>query len=195
VVRHVPARAAMASICRAQTPWWRTSSETIRNAAISAWVNLAARAGGIGPEAARCRRRAMDAWRSGERCRRAFGGGGAFGALASLRSRMASAAAWASSSDNAPAAYAFHSSADRWSSCGVRAAAMARVNWSVNIESAFRGATRRRAVDSGKAGAWRKKALASIQIFGKDRDCNVTNFPGFAGHRPAFHGGFCVSGC
>jgi hypothetical protein len=93
------------------------------------------------------------------------------GALASLRSRMASAAAWASSSDNAPAAYAFHSSADRWSSWGVRATAMARVNWSVNIESAFRAATRRRAVDSGKAKARRKKALASIQIFGKDRDC------------------------
>src|SRR5271169_1363153 len=141
----------------------------IRNAAISVWVNLAARAGGIGPEAARCRRRAMDAWRSGERCRRAFGGGGAFGALASLRSRMASAAAWASSSDSAPAAYAFQSSADRWSSWDVRAAAMARVNWSVNIESAFRAVTRRRAVDSGKAGARRKKALASIQNFGKDR--------------------------
>jgi hypothetical protein len=46
---------------------------------------------------------------------------------------------------------------------------------------------------SGKAGARRKKALASIQIFGKDRDCHITNFPGFAGHRPAFHGGFCVS--
>jgi hypothetical protein len=70
---------------------------------------------------------------------------------------------------------------------------MARVNWSVNIESAFRAVTRRRAVDSGKAGARRKKALASIQIFGKDRDCQITNFPGFAGHRPAFHGGFCVS--
>ena len=87
VVRHVPALAAMVSMCRPQTPWWRTSSETIRRAAISAWVNLAARAGGIGPEAARCRRRAMLAWRSGERCRRAFGGGGAFGALASFRSR------------------------------------------------------------------------------------------------------------
>jgi hypothetical protein len=49
----------------------------------------------------------------------------------------------------------------------VRAAAMARVNWSVNIESAFRAVTRRRAVDSGKAGARRKKALASIQIFGE----------------------------
>jgi hypothetical protein len=70
---------------------------------------------------------------------------------------------------------------------------MARVNWSVNIESAFRGATRRRAVDSGKAGAWRKKALASIQIFGKDRIVTSRSFPGFAGHRPAFHGGFCVS--
>jgi hypothetical protein len=46
---------------------------------------------------------------------------------------------------------------------------------------------------SGKARARRKKALASIQIFGKDRDCKVTSFPGFAGHRPAFHGGFCVS--
>jgi hypothetical protein len=44
---------------------------------------------------------------------------------------------------------------------------MARVNWSVNIESAFRAVTRRRAVDSGKAGARRKKALASIQIFGE----------------------------
>jgi hypothetical protein len=32
-------------------------------------------------------------------------------------------------------------------SLGVRAAAMARVNWSVNIESAFRAVTRRRAVD------------------------------------------------
>jgi hypothetical protein len=70
---------------------------------------------------------------------------------------------------------------------------MARVNWSVNIESAFRAVTRRRAVDSGKAGARRKKALASIQIFRKDRDCQTTTFPGFAGHRPAFHGGFCVS--
>jgi hypothetical protein len=46
---------------------------------------------------------------------------------------------------------------------------------------------------SGKATARRKKALASIQNFGKDRDCKVTSFPGFAGHRPAFHGGFCVS--
>jgi hypothetical protein len=71
---------------------------------------------------------------------------------------------------------------------------MARVNWSVNIESAFRGVTRRRAVDSGKARARRKKALASIQIFGKDQNCQVSIIPGFAGHRPAFHGGFCVSG-
>jgi hypothetical protein len=63
----------------------------------------------------------------------------------------------------------------------------------VNIESAFRAVTRRRAVDSGKAGARRKKALASIQIFGKDHDCHTMSFPGFAGHRPAFHGGFCVS--
>jgi hypothetical protein len=38
-----------------------------------------------------------------------------------------------------------------------------------------------------------QKALASIRIFGKDRDYQVTSFPGFAGHRPAFHGGFCVS--
>jgi hypothetical protein len=58
----VPALAAIASMCRPQTPWWRTSSEMIRRAAISPWVNLAARAGGIGPEAARCRRRAIDVW-------------------------------------------------------------------------------------------------------------------------------------
>jgi hypothetical protein len=78
-------------------------------------------------------------------------------------------------------------------SLGVRAAAMARVNWSVNIESAFRAVPDEGAVDSGKAGARRKKALASIQIFGKDQNCEVSIIPGFAGHRPAFHGGFCVS--
>jgi hypothetical protein len=72
---------------------------------------------------------------------------------------------------------------------------MARVNWSVNIESAFRAVTRRRAVDSGKARTRRKKALASIQIFGEDWSCQTPILPGFAGHRPAFHGGFCVSGC
>jgi hypothetical protein len=43
---------------------------------------------------------------------------------------------------------------------------------------------------SGKARARRKKALASIQNFGKDRDCKVTSFPGFAGHRPAHKAGF-----
>jgi hypothetical protein len=58
---------------------------------------------------------------------------------------------------------------------------------------AFRAVTRRRAVDSGKAEARRKKALASSQNFGKDHDCQILSFPGFAGHRPAFHGGFCVS--
>src|SRR5580704_11162140 len=80
-------------------------------------------------------------------------------------------------------------------SLGVRAAAMARVNWSVNIESAFRAVTRRRAVDSGKAGARRKKALASIQIFGKDQDCEITELPGFAGHRPAHKAGFVFLDC
>jgi hypothetical protein len=137
----------------------------------------------------------MDAWRSGERCRRAFGGGGAFGALASLRSRMASAAAWASSSDSAPAAYAFHSSADKWSSWGVRATAMARVNWSVNVESAFRAVTRRRAVDSGKARARRKNALASIQIFGKDRDCRSRTFPALPDTGPPSTAGFVFLDC
>src|ERR1700683_3849519 len=75
-------------------------------------------------------------------------------------------------------------------SLGVRAAAMARVNWSVNIESAFRGVTRRRAVDSGKAGARRKKALASIQIFGKDRDCQIRTFPALPDTGPPSTAGF-----
>jgi hypothetical protein len=61
--------AAIASICRPQHPCRRTSSPMIRRAASSAWVNRAARAGGIGPEAARCRRRSMLACLSGERCR------------------------------------------------------------------------------------------------------------------------------
>src|SRR5271170_3623886 len=135
----------------------------------------------------------MDAWRSGERCRRAFGGGGAFGALASLRSRMASAAAWASSSDNAPAAYAFHSSADRWSSWGVRAAAMARVRCSTNIESAFRAVTRRGRSTQAKRERGAKRRLHRFRFSGKITTATSVSFPGFAGHRPAFHGGFCVS--
>jgi hypothetical protein len=71
---------------------------------------------------------------------------------------------------------------------------MARVNWSVNIESAFRAVTRRRAVDSGKAGARRKKALASIQNFGKDRDCQIRTFPALPDTGPPSTAGFCVSG-
>jgi hypothetical protein len=121
-------------------------------------------------------------------------GRGCVGALASLRSRMASAAAWASSSDSTPAAYAFQSSADKWSSWVVRAAAMARVRCSTNIESAFRAATRRRTVDSGKAEARRKKRLHRFRFSGKITTARSVSFPGFAGHRPAFHGGFCVSG-
>jgi hypothetical protein len=50
-----------------------------------------------------------------------------------------------------------------------------------------------RPTDFRQDGSVAQKALASIQIFGKDHDCQIMSFPGFAGHRPAFHGGFCVS--
>src|ERR1700683_1668581 len=77
-------------------------------------------------------------------------------------------------------------------SLGVRAAAMARVNWSVNIESAFR-------VNPTKGGRLRQsesvaqKGACIDSDFRGDCGCQTRFLPGFAGHRPAFHGGFCVS--
>ena len=73
VVRHTPARAAISAMVRSQCPFSRTSSVTIRRAASSPTVNLQATDGGIGPEAARCRRRAMATDRRGGRWRRLGG--------------------------------------------------------------------------------------------------------------------------
>jgi hypothetical protein len=33
----------------------------------------------------------------------------------------------------------------------------------------------------------------SVYSHKRKSECQLLNFPGFAGHRPAFHGGFCVS--
>jgi hypothetical protein len=49
--------------------------------------------------------------------------------------------------------------------------------WTLLLRSPPEG----RPVFQGKAQAWRKKALVLIQIFGKDRDCQIMIFPGFAG--------------
>jgi hypothetical protein len=88
-----------------------------------------------------------------------------------------------------PDPWARQISLDRWSSWSVRAAAMARVNWSVNIESAFRGVTRRRAIDSGKARTRRKKALASIQFFRERSSLLVQRtFPALPDTGPPFIG-------
>ena len=38
-----------------------------------------------------------------------------------------------------------------------------------------------------------KRRLHRFKFSGKIAIVRCTNFPGFAGHRPAFHGGFCVS--
>lgn len=67
-VRLTPARAAMASIGRTHMPDLRTSSPMILSAASSATVKRAARAGGIGPEAASRRRRSIATERTGGRC-------------------------------------------------------------------------------------------------------------------------------
>ena len=40
--------------------------------------------------------------------------------------------------------------------------------------------------------AAQKCACIDSKFQGKS-ECQLLNFPGFAGHRPAFHGGFCVS--
>ncbi|KQS66503.1 hypothetical protein ASG32_30730 [Methylobacterium sp. Leaf361] len=66
-VRLIPARAAMASIGRTHAPEARTSSLIIFSAASSAVVNRAARAGGIGPDAASRRRRSIATERTGGR--------------------------------------------------------------------------------------------------------------------------------
>jgi hypothetical protein len=60
----------------------------------------------------------------------------------------------------------------------------------VNIESAFRAVTRRRAVDSGKARARRKKALASIQIFGEDQIVRSNLSPALPDTGPPSTAGF-----
>jgi hypothetical protein len=73
VVRLIPALAAISPSVRSQCPFSRTSSETIRKAASSPTVNLQAREGGKGPEAARCRRRAMATDLTGARWRRLGG--------------------------------------------------------------------------------------------------------------------------
>ena len=57
--RHTPALAASSASVRAQCPCWRTSSDTILRTASSPTVKRQANDGGIGPEAARCRRRVM----------------------------------------------------------------------------------------------------------------------------------------
>src|SRR4051812_46614689 len=86
----------------------------MRRTASSLTVNLQASAGGIGPEAARWRRRAIATGRWGERCSRRGGksegrpGGMPTGLISPrrtpLRAWRCSARAWASSSATAPAA-------------------------------------------------------------------------------------------
>src|SRR5215210_7202277 len=71
--RQTPARAAISSTHRAHCPCWRTSSPIMRSTASSLTVNLHASEGGIGPEAARCRRRAIVTGRLGACCSRRGG--------------------------------------------------------------------------------------------------------------------------
>jgi hypothetical protein len=110
------------------------------------------------------------------------------GSLASIpcwgarRAWIASAAACASSSVSWPA---------------TRAAQMAfsSSSWRSSIASPFGIKSRRRArTISGKAPLQPKMAIASDHDFGDMRVAETSHFPGLPGHRPAFIGGFRVSG-
>ncbi|HMK91284.1 MAG TPA: hypothetical protein VK446_16840, partial [Methylocystis sp.] len=72
VVTQTPARAAISPIVIMQAPRSRTASATIRSAASSPVVNRAASCGGMGPDAASVRRRAIEACRSGDLGARRF---------------------------------------------------------------------------------------------------------------------------